>query len=290
MQSTMQDVPLLVSRILVHGTTVHGRAEVRTWNGEAATRRTYAEIGARAAQLAHALRDELGVRESDVVGTLMWNNAEHLEAYLAVPSMGAVLHTLNLRLPAEQLGWIINHAADPVIIVDGSLLPLLAALMPHLPTVRHVVVSGPGDRSVLDGAAATVHDYERLIAGRPVVYDWPELDERSAAAMCYTSGTTGDPKGVVYSHRSVYLHSMEVNSGTSFGLKPGEICMPVVPMFHVSGSKGAQRQPPWSEARRPGRARPRYSAEYRGRSMCGIGLGRRGSAGTSWSEMITPCL
>ncbi|MEV5509019.1 long-chain fatty acid--CoA ligase [Streptomyces orinoci] len=234
MQSTMQDVPLLVSRILTHGSTIHAKAEVRTWTGETTRRRTYAEVGTRAAQLAHALRDELGVHESDIVGTLMWNNAEHLEAYLAVPSMGAVLHTLNLRLPAEQLAWIINHAADPVIIVDGSLLPLLAALMPHLPTVRHVVVSGPGDRSVLDGTAATVHDYEQLIAGRPTSYDWPELDERSAAALCYTSGTTGEPKGVVYSHRSIYLHSMQISMAESFGLSPAHCCAPLVPMFHVN--------------------------------------------------------
>ncbi|MEF3114519.1 long-chain fatty acid--CoA ligase [Streptomyces chrestomyceticus] len=234
MQSTMQDVPLLISRILTHGSTIHGKAEVRTWTGETTRRRTYAEAGARAAQLAHALRDELGVRDGEPVGTLMWNNAEHLEAYFAVPSMGAVLHTLNLRLPAEQLAWIINHAADAVVIVDGSLLPLLAPLLPHTPAVRHVVVSGPGDRSLLDGVTATVHDYEQLIAGRSTSYDWPELDERAAAALCYTSGTTGDPKGVVYSHRSVYLHCMEVNSAATFGLTDADVCAPLVPMFHVN--------------------------------------------------------
>jgi fatty-acyl-CoA synthase len=171
---------------------------VTTWTGEAGPhRRTFAEAGARAAQLAHALRDELGVTGDDRVATLMWNNAEHVEAYFAIPSMGAVLHTLNLRLPAEQLAWIVNHAADKVVIVNGSLIPLLAPLLPKLPTVEHVVVSGPGDRTPLHGAHARVHEYEELIAGRPTAYDWPELDERQAAAMCYTSGTTGDPKGVV---------------------------------------------------------------------------------------------
>ncbi|KAA6215117.1 fatty acid--CoA ligase [Streptomyces albofaciens JCM 4342] len=235
MQSTMQDVPLLVSRILTHGSTVHGQAQVTTWTGEGdPRRRTYAEVGARAAQLAHALHDELGVRESSVVGTLMWNNAEHLETYFAVPSMGAVLHTLNLRVPAEQLVWIANHAADPIIIVDGSLLPLLAPLLPHLPAVRHVVVSGPGDRSALDGVTATVHDYEQLIADRPTSYDWPKLDERAAAGICYTSGTTGNPKGVAYSHRSIYLHSMQVNCGDAFGLTARDVCFPLTPMFHVN--------------------------------------------------------
>lgn len=170
----------------------------------------------------------------DRVATLMWNNAEHVEAYFAIPSMGAVLHTLNLRLPAEQLVWIVGHAADKVVIVDGSLVPLLAPLLPQLPTVEHIVVSGPGDRAPLAGAGARVHEYEELIAGRPTHYDWPELDERQAAAMCYTSGTTGDPKGVVYSHRSVYLHSMQVNMTQSMGLTDQDTSLVVVPQFHVN--------------------------------------------------------
>lgn len=124
MLSTMQDVPLLISRILTHGSTVHGTSQVTTWTGEGGPqRRTYAEIGSRAAQLAHALREDLGVRDDDRVATLMWNNAEHVEAYFAILSMGAVLHTLNLRLPAEQLVWIVQHAADRVIVANGSLLP-----------------------------------------------------------------------------------------------------------------------------------------------------------------------
>ncbi|AJE41464.1 long-chain fatty acid--CoA ligase [Streptomyces nodosus] len=235
MLSTMQDVPLTVTRILLHGVRVHGRSQIITWTGEGEPRRrSFAESGARAVQLANALHDDLGVRGDDRVATLMWNNAEHVEAYFAIPSMGAVLHTLNLRLPAEQLVWIVNHAADRVIIVNGSLLPLLAPLLPHLPTVEHLVVSGPGDRSVLDGAHARVHDYEELIAGKPAVYDWPELDERQAAAMCYTSGTTGDPKGVVYSHRSIYLHSMQVNMTESIGLTDRDTSLVVVPQFHVN--------------------------------------------------------
>ncbi|MFD5098663.1 long-chain fatty acid--CoA ligase [Streptomyces albidochromogenes] len=234
MLSTMQDVPLTVTRILKHGMTIHGRSQVTTWTGEEEPqRRTFAETGERATRLANALRDELGVDGDQRVATLMWNNAEHVEAYLAIPSMGAVLHPLNLRLPPEQLVWIVNHAADRVVIANGSLLPLLAPLLPHLKTVEHVVVSGPGDRSLLDGCAPRVHEYEDLIADRPTTYDWPELDERAAAAMCYTSGTTGDPKGVVYSHRSLYLHSMQVNMAESMGLNDKDTTLVVVPQFHV---------------------------------------------------------
>ncbi|MFC5670337.1 long-chain fatty acid--CoA ligase [Streptomyces incanus] len=239
MLSTMQDVPLLISRILTHGSTIHGTSQVTTWTGDGEPhRRSYAEIGARAAQLAHALREDLGVSGDERVATLMWNNAEHVEAYFAIPSMGAVLHTLNLRLPAEQLVWIVGHAADRVVLVNGSLIPLLAPLLPHLKSLEHIVVAGAGDRSALTDAAAQaqvrVHEYEDLIAGRPTAYDWPELDERAAAAMCYTSGTTGDPKGVVYSHRSIYLHSMQVNMTQSMGLTDEDTSLVVVPQFHVN--------------------------------------------------------
>ncbi|SEE92391.1 fatty-acyl-CoA synthase [Streptomyces sp. Ag109_O5-10] len=235
MLSTMQDVPLLISRILTHGSGVHGASQVITWTGEGEPhRRSFAEIGDRAAQLAHALRGDLGVQGDDRVATLMWNNAEHTEAYFAIPSMGAVLHTLNLRLPAEQLVWIVNHAADKVVLVNGSLLPLIAPLLSKLPTVEHLVVSGPGDRSLLAGATVAVHEYEELLAGKPTGYDWPELDERRAAAMCYTSGTTGDPKGVVYSHRSIYLHSLQVNMTQSMGLTDQDTSLVVVPQFHVN--------------------------------------------------------
>lgn len=235
MLSTMQDVPLTVTRILRHGSTVHGTSQVITWTGEGSPqRRSYREIGERAARLAHALREDLGVTDDECVATFMWNNAEHVEAYYAVPCMGAILHTLNLRLPAEQLTWIVNHAADRVIIVNGSLLGLLAPLLPQMTTVEHIVVSGPGDRSLLAGTHVRVHEYEELLAGKPTAYDWPELDERAAAAMCYTSGTTGDPKGVVYSHRSIYLHSMQVNMTQSMGLTDADTSLVVVPQFHVN--------------------------------------------------------
>ena len=166
----------------------------------------------------------------------MWNNAEHVEAYFAIPSMGAVLHTLNLRLPAEQLVWIVNHAADQVIIVNGSLLPLLAPLLPAAGRRSSTSSwSGPGDRSLLDGCRPAVHEYEELIAGRPTTYDWPELDERTAAAMCYTSGTTGDPKGVVYSP-PFDLPALDAgqHGRVASALTDHDTTLPVVPMFHVN--------------------------------------------------------
>ena len=228
------DLPLQVSRLLEHGSTVHGDSEVVTWTGEGARRTTYKEVGALSAQLAHALHDDLGVRGDERVATFMWNNAEHLVAYLAVPSMGAVLHTLNLRLFPEQLTYIANHAEDKVIIVDSTLIPLLARVLPQLHTVQHVVVVGGGDVSPFEAAShVAVHRWDDLIAGKPTSYEWPEVEERDAAALCYTSGTTGNPKGVAYSHRSVWLHSMEVCMAESFGLSPQTKDLVIVPMFHA---------------------------------------------------------
>ncbi len=230
----MHDVPLLVSRILEHGSTVHGeRSEVRTWTGDGVRRMTYAEVGRRAAQLAHGLRDELGVTGDQRVGTLCWNNNEHLISYLAVPSMGAVLHPLNLRLPPAQLAYVANHAEDKVIVVDNTLVPLLAAVLPQLTTVEHVVVVGQADTAPLATADKPVYLWDELLAGRPESYDWPDLHETDAASLCYTSGTTGNPKGVAYSHRSIYLHSMQVCMAESFDLGAGDSTLAVVPMFHA---------------------------------------------------------
>ncbi|NKS19203.1 long-chain-fatty-acid--CoA ligase [Rhodococcus hoagii] len=232
MLSTMNDLPLSIAQLLRHGSTVHADAEVVTWTEAGARRRTYAEVGLRCAQLAHALRG-LGVDGDDRVATFMWNNAEHLEAYLAVPSMGAVLHTLNIRLFPEQLVHVANHAEDRVIIVDATLVPLLAPQLPQLKTVEHVIVTGESTAGLEVAEGVQVHTYEDLIAGESTEYDWPELDERSAAAMCYTSGTTGDPKGVVYSHRSIYLHSMQVCMSDGPNLAQGDRALAVVPQFHA---------------------------------------------------------
>ncbi|GAA1804407.1 long-chain fatty acid--CoA ligase [Planosporangium flavigriseum] len=230
----MMATPLLVSRLLEHGRTVHGRAEVITWTDAGPRRTAFSEVGRQAAQLAHALREDLGVTGDQRVGTFMWNNAEHLIAYFAVPSMGAVLHTLNIRLFPEQVTYIANHAEDKVVIVDGTLIPLLARVLPQMTTVEHVVVVGAGDTSPLEAAShVRLHRWDDLLAGKPDTYDWPVLDENDAAALCYTSGTTGNPKGVAYSHRSIWLHSMEVCMAETFGLGPADTELVIVPMFHA---------------------------------------------------------
>jgi acyl-CoA synthetase (AMP-forming)/AMP-acid ligase II len=238
-RSTMMDVPLTVTRILQYGSAVYGDREVVTYAADGLRRQTYAETGKRAAKLAHALRS-LGVDGDQRVATLMWNNAEHLEAYLAIPSMGAVLHTLNLRLDPETIGYIATHAGDDIVIVDASLVPLLAQVLPHAAAIRHVLVTGsPGDTdptalASLAGPGREVHFYQDLLGAQPATFEWPNVDERSAAAMCYTSGTTGRPKGVVYSHRSMHLHSMAVNTGSVFAMSERDRVLPVVPMFHAN--------------------------------------------------------
>jgi fatty-acyl-CoA synthase len=237
-RSTMMDVPLTVTALMRYGTSAFADREVRTWTGESSRSQSYGETGARAARLAGALRS-LGVDGDQRVATLMWNNSQHLEAYLAVPSMGAVLHTLNLRLDPAQLGYIVNHAEDYAVIVDESLVPLLAQVLGHATTIRHILVTGPAG-SLADHAAnlaapgREVHSYEELLGGMPSSFAWADPDERSAAAMCYTSGTTGMPKGVVYSHRSAYLHSMGVCMGNTLGVCESDRVLPVVPMFHAN--------------------------------------------------------
>lgn len=234
MRSTMQDRPLTVGEIVGHAARVHPDREVVTAESPTDFRRvSYRETAERAARLANGLRD-LGVTGDQRVATLQWSNQEHLDAYAAVPSMGAVLHTLNLRLPPDQLAYVANHAEDSVLIVDGSLMRLLAPALPSMSSVHTVIVAGQGDTSVLDGAGKQVLSYDSVLAGASPTFDWPEVDETSAAAMCYTSGTTAAPKGVVYSHRSIWLHSQAACTTNALGIGFDDKVLAIVPMFHAN--------------------------------------------------------
>jgi fatty-acyl-CoA synthase len=225
----MQDFPLTLQSLFRHGQQVFADSRVVTFEGDHSRTATYAHIARRTNQLAGALT-RLGIRPGDRVATFAWNTQEHMEAYFAIPCMGAVLHTLNIRLFPDQLDYIANHAEDQVVIVDGTLLPLFAKLRPGMKTVRHVIVTGSGDLSAVPGALR----YDELLEKEPVEFEWPVIDEKAAAAMCYTSGTTGNPKGVVYSHRSTWLHSMAACMGSIFGLSERDRILPIVPMFHAN--------------------------------------------------------
>lgn len=233
MYSTMQEFPLTITAIMRHGCGVHGLREAITATGDGYRRITYRELGQQAAQLANALRS-LGVTGDQRVATFMWNNAEHLATYLAVPSMGAVLHTLNIRLFPHQIAHVANEAEDQVVLVDMSLVKLLAPVLPELETVHTVVAVGEGDIAALQESGKTVVRYHELIEGESTEFDWPTVEETSAAAMCYTSGTTGNPKGVVYSHRSSFLHSMAACTVNGIGVGSSDRVLPIVPMFHAN--------------------------------------------------------
>ena len=230
----MQRSPLLMSRILDRGAKVAPNTEVVTATEAGTRRQTLKETRDRAHQLAHALRDA-GIGIGDRVGTFMWNGSRHLEAYHATAGMGAVLHTLNVRLSDTDLEYIIGHAGDRIIIADADTLPLLEKLKGRIPSVERVVVATEEGFEGWSTEVAPAIDYEDFIAGKPSDYDWPDIDENSPLGLCYTSGTTGNPKGVEYEHRSQYLHTMVQCMTDSMGLSGTDTICGIVPMFHAMG-------------------------------------------------------
>ncbi|KIH73845.1 long-chain fatty-acid--CoA ligase [Corynebacterium glutamicum] len=239
MLSTMQDVPLSLTRILEYGSTVHGDTLITTWGGADGieqAQQTFSAVGARAAALTHALHDSLGITGDQRVASMLYNCAEHMETMFAVACMGAVFNPLNKQLMNDQIVFILNHSEAEVVIADPRMAEQLGEILKETPKVRVVVFIGPNDFS---SAAAhmpegmKLYSYEALLDGRSTVYNWPEQDERTAAAICYSTGTSGPPKGVVYSHRSLYLQSLSLRTTDSLAVEHGETFLCCVPIYHV---------------------------------------------------------
>ena len=233
MKGLMQDWPLRVTTIIDHAARFHGDREVvtRTIEGPIA-RTTYADIHLRARKVAQAL-EKLGIQKGDVVATMAWNTARHLEAWYGIMGLGAVCHTLNPRLFAEQLIYIINHAEDKVIFLDLTFVPILEGIKDELPNVKAYVVMT--DRAHMpETSLPNALCYEEIVEAENGDFKWAEGDENDACGLCYTSGTTGNPKGVLYSHRSNVLHALAVNMGDALGMKSADAMLPVVPMFHAN--------------------------------------------------------
>jgi fatty-acyl-CoA synthase len=229
----MMDYPLTLRNLYERARTLFPDKQLvsRRASGEVA-RSSYADWADRVARLATALRD-LGVSGGDRVGTFCWNHDRHLEIYFAAALSGASYHTINIRLGPDQLAYIINHARDKLLMVDDDLVPALAPVLRDTPTVEHVVVLG--DAGARPEVAFTpVHDYETLVSQAPPLTAWPALDERQTAGICYTSATTGNPKGVAYSHRALFLHSMMVGLADTAAISERDVLLPIVPMFHVN--------------------------------------------------------
>ncbi|MGA2471746.1 MAG: long-chain fatty acid--CoA ligase [Solirubrobacteraceae bacterium] len=231
LEGLMQDdfqlaLPLVLRRLR----TYPGDGAITTVTRDGVTRTPFTELPPRIDRLAHALRS-LGIERGDRVATFAWNSQHHFECYFAVPCSGAVLHTVNLRLPPEQIAYTINHAEDRVVFVDDTLAPALAPLAAVAPTVEHFIVMGDGPT----GDLPNVLRYEDLLAQAPdTPFDYPDINEREASALCYTTGTTGNPKGVLYSHRSTVLHSAALLMADSLGLRSSDRGLIVVPMFHAN--------------------------------------------------------
>ena len=228
----MQQTPLLMSRILGRGAKLDPNVEIVTLLADGTHRQTLGATATRSKQLANALSDH-GIKPGDRIASFMWNNYRHLELYQAVPSMGCVLHTLNIRLSPFDLEYIINHAADRVIFADEDLLPLLEPILDKIPTVELLVISRHGEGGESDFSNQV--DYEAFIDGKPENFEWPEIDENAPMGLCYTSGTTGKPKGVMYTNRSTYLHTVTQAMTDSMGLSALDSVCGIVPMFHAMG-------------------------------------------------------
>jgi fatty-acyl-CoA synthase len=233
MLGLMQDWPLTVDKILDHAKNWHPHREVVTRSVEGpVVRTTYSEIHGRAKKVSKALLD-WGVKPGDRVATLAWNTARHIEVWYGIMGIGAVCHTLNPRLFPEQLGYIINHAEDKIIFVDLTFIPLLEAVLPHCPSVERVVVM-TDEYTMPATKLPQAECYEQIVAGASGEVEWGGFDEQTACGLCYTSGTTGNPKGVLYSHRSNFIHTLLGMQSTVLGPSPKETILPVVPMFHAN--------------------------------------------------------
>ena len=232
MKGLMQNAPLMISSLLQTGADVFGGSEVvSVVAGEGVVRHTYRDINQRAKQLAQALGDA-GIGMTDRVATLAWNDHRHLEIYYGVSGIGAVCHTINPRLFPEQLIYIINHAEDRIIMVDPMFLPLIEKIIDNCPKLEKIVVLCTAEN--LPDTALDAVVYEDFIGAFDGEMEWPEFDENAASSLCYTSGTTGNPKGALYSHRSTVLHALMAGTPAVTGTLTGETMMPVVPMFHVN--------------------------------------------------------
>ncbi|WP_213959621.1 MULTISPECIES: 3-(methylthio)propionyl-CoA ligase [unclassified Variovorax] len=234
MNGLMMQQPLLISSLLIHAERHHGEQEIVSRRVEGDIHRyTFADLAARSRRMANALVS-LGVKPSDRVGTLAWNGHRHMELYYAVSGSGAVLHTLNPRLHADQVVWIADHAEDQVLFFDLSFLPLVEAIAPRVKTIRHFVAMTDRAHMPAQSSIPALLCYEDLIADASDTFAWPEFDENTASSLCYTSGTTGNPKGVLYSHRSTLLHTFAAALPDALNCAASDVILPVVPMFHVN--------------------------------------------------------
>ncbi len=233
MTSTMMNTPLGVKTLHRFGARHFSTSRVGDYDGQQIHWRSYADIDASSARLAHALT-RLGIVSGDRVGTFMWNSTQHLEMYLAVPSLGAVLHTLNCRLSAEHIAYIINHAADRFLILDARLIDSFLPVLPLIHDVEHVIVAGGGDEAVAALNDPRTLSYEALLRNSEETFLWPEPEENAAAGICYTSGTTGNPKGVAYSQKTTYLHALASRSVDSFAVQERDMILMLPSMFHAN--------------------------------------------------------